>query len=177
MKKNNQLNTTLILLLFLFLGLACNGLCGVSPQQQQQQQTTPAPTAAVVAQTPTPDAESARLKEKIAELEKKVESQQKPVVQQQPPPTIIVRPNVPVIRGMGGSGTAWVNSPGDGFLALRSYPSAELGYRVLKIPHGATVRVLGCQGYSERVGGRAGRWCQVSYAGYTGWAFDGWLVY
>ncbi len=67
---------------------------------------------------------------------------------------------------------ARVNSPGDGFLALRTMPSSTAGERILQIPHGATVSVGSCLG-----GGRGGRWCRASYNGYSGWVFDSYLIY
>lgn len=70
------------------------------------------------------------------------------------------------------TGTARVNSPGDGFLALRSLPSSSVGERILKIPHGATVSVGSCLG-----GNRGGRWCRASYGGYSGWVYDSYLIY
>ena len=171
MNIKNIHNLVILLLLFLAFGLACTGF----PSPQQQTTTAPATPAPTAAQTP--DEENEKLKEKVAELEKKVEEQQKPqtvIVQQ--PPNVVVKPTAPPVV-KSSTGNAWVNSPGDGFLALRSYPSTDAGYRILQIPHGANVRVLGCQSYTARVSGRSGRWCRVSYGGYTGWAFDGWLVY
>ena len=159
--KKDVITLTIVLTVLLFVGLACNGLPTIQTQAPPPT-ATPAPT---VAQTSTPDPENAKLLEKLSDLEKKIDEQQKSG--KTPPP--------PVIR-TGGT-TAWVNSPGDGFLALRSYPSADGGYRILQIPHGANVRVISCQGYSQRINGRTGRWCRVSYGGSTGWAFDGWLVY
>ncbi len=73
--------------------------------------------------------------------------------------------------------TARVNSPGDGFLALRSQPDSENGNRITKIPHGASVNVLSCQSPAVKIGSRTGRWCQVTYNGQSGWAFDAWLDY
>lgn len=142
----------------LAVGIGCNGLPVI-----QTQQPTPPPAATPAAQAPTPDADKAELLDKLNELEKKLDQQKQ------------VKTAPPVIKGSGT--TAWVNSPGDGFLALRSNPSSDVGYRILQIPHGASVRVLGCQNFSQRVAGRSGRWCNVSYGGSTGWAFDGWLVY
>ena len=70
--------------------------------------------------------------------------------------------------------TARVNSPGDGFLALRSLPSSSAGQRILQIPHGATVSVGGCLG-GARAG--SGRWCRASYNGYSGWVYDSYLIF
>lgn len=71
---------------------------------------------------------------------------------------------------------ARVNSPGDGFLALRSLPDSETGERILKIPHGATISVGSCGPVTMPVR-RRGRWCQASYDGYKGWVFDAYLIY
>lgn len=103
------------------------------------------------------------LKEKLANLEKQLEQQQKEA-------------NVPKIQPTPApdGNTARINSPRDGFLALRSDPDTETGFRITKMPHGASVRVLGCRPYSY-IGKTRGRWCQVSYAGQTGWAFDAFL--
>jgi hypothetical protein len=71
---------------------------------------------------------------------------------------------------------ARVNSPGDGFLALRTFPSSETGERILQIPHGATVSVGGCLS-GNKVKSKPGRWCRASYNGYSGWVYDGYLIY
>lgn len=171
MNNRNLFNLALGLLLLLFFAIACS-----SSSRQTSTETKTASSAPTGAPTQTPDEENEKLKKKIEELEKKVDDQDQKGAEQQtpktPPP---VRQPAPVVRT--SETYAQVNSPGDGFLALRSEPSSNYGYRVLQIPHGAMVRVLGCQNYMQSVGGRNGRWCQVYYAGYTGWAFDGWLVY
>ena len=41
--------------------------------------------------------------------------------------------------------TAFVNSPGDGFLSLRSQPSVRGGDRILRMNHGNQVTVLSCR--------------------------------
>lgn len=115
--------------------------------------------------SPTPD-ETANLKTKIDNLEKKIQDQKKPNI-----PTI---PGSPVSSPQTAKNTARVNSPGDGFLALRTMPSSETGDRILQIPHGATVTVLGCQ---AKAAGKKARWCRVDYNGNLGWAYDGFLVY
>lgn len=118
-----------------------------------------------VTKSPTPD-DAAILKEKIANLEKKVQEQktQKPTV-----PTI-ANTSTPQSDKI----TAKANSPGDGFLALRTGPSSETGERIMKIPHGATLTVLGCL---PKAPGKNGRWCKVDYNGNVGWAFDGYMIY
>lgn len=70
-----------------------------------------------------------------------------------------------------GRDTASVNTPGDGFLALRSEPSIRRGKRLLKIPHN-TVLTLG-----ECVTNEAdGRWCRTGFQGEVGWVFERYLV-
>jgi hypothetical protein len=171
MNNRNLFNLILGLFLLFILAIGCT-----SSSKQSSTDTKSAASAPTGEATKTPDEEKEELKKKVEELEKKVDSQEKSADQQQvqrtPPP---VRQPPPVVRGSGTY--ARVNSPGDGFLAMRSEPSSSYGYRILQIPHGSTISVLGCQNYMENVGGRTGRWCRVNYAGYTGWAFDGWLVY
>lgn len=159
--KRNILNGALGVAAVMAFGLACNGLPAIQ-QQQTMPPPTPAPQATVA---PTPDQDNAILLQKLAELEKKIDEQKKAGKTVAPP----------VINARGTN--AWVNSPGDGFLALRSEPSSNAGYRILQIPQGANVRVNSCQGYTQNIGGRTGRWCRISYGGSSGWAFDGWLVY
>jgi hypothetical protein len=154
----NFLNLPLVLAILLAAGLGCNQLPITTQQAQQTQPPLATPTS-------TPDETNEKLLEKLEELEKKIDDQQKQA-KSTPPPTVIRTPT-----------RAWVNSPGDGFLALRSEPSADIGYRMLQIPHGAEVRVLSCQSRSTRIGGRNGRWCRLTYDGTTGWAFDAWLIY
>ncbi len=123
----------------------------------------------------TPD-EIAALKQKQAELEKQLKDQKNkqstvpnvptiPTTTNKPAPT---PPKVPTVT------TARVNSPGDGFLALRTGPSSESGERIMEIPHGATVTVSACQPAAK---GKKGKWCKVNYNGNAGWAFDGFLIY
>jgi len=168
MNSKNILNSAVLSILFLLFALACS----VSPSNHATSTTSssPSPTASASdSKGSQTDDENEKLKEKVAELEKKVEEQEKQKTTPQP------RQTVPQIQNSGT--TARVNSPGDGFLALRSEPSSDIGYRIVQIPHGEYVRILGCQNFSERVGGRTGRWCRVNYDGFVGWAFDGWLSY
>lgn len=117
--------------------------------------------------TPTPD-ETENLKEKIANLEKQMQEQKKNTTV----PTI----SNPLANSSPQSKTitAQVNTPGDGFLALRTEPSAESGERILQIPHGSKVTILGCLAKGS---GKKGRWCRVNYNGNVGWAYDGFLIY
>lgn len=63
-----------------------------------------------------------------------------------------------------------VNSPGDGFLALRSEPTSKSGKRLAKIPHGTTLRLGVCQPTPN------GNWCQTSFQGLSGWVLDRYVV-
>lgn len=156
----------IVILLFVVLGSA--GVIGWLLLRDKDNgvvvtNTQPSPTISnSLTKSPTPD-EAAILKEKIANLEKKVQEQKNKV------PTIS-NPSTPQSTTV----TARVNSPGDGFLALRTEPSAETGDRILQIPHGATVTVNSCL---PKAAGKKGRWCRVDYNGNAGWAFDGFLIY
>lgn len=107
--------------------------------------------------------ETEELRKQIADLEKKLNEQKN---SNKPVDIPLTLPNQTSTR------SARVNSPGDRFLALRTYPSSSVGDRVLKIPHGASITVGGCLAPS---GG--GRWCRASYNGYSGWVFDKYLNY
>lgn len=122
--------------------------------------------------TPTPSAtpvnETDELRDQIANLEKLLNEQKKNDKGANIPLTL---PNQPTTTTQ-----ARVNSPGDGFLALRTFPNSDAGDRILQIPHGATVSIGACLN-TTRIGNRSGRWCRASYNGYSGWVFDGWLNY
>ena len=156
-----------------FLLLAIVGLAGAFFFFQQGNNQNPvaaaSPTPAnspAKSPTATPDDETERLKTEMANLKKQLEDQknQKPNV-----PNATAPPNEK-------TQTARVNSPDDGFLALRSEPDSETGYRIAKIPHGAPLTVLGCPKPSN-VGKMPGRWCQVVYNGQAGWAFDAFMTF
>ena len=123
--------------------------------------------------------ETAKLKDKIAELEKgkleeKIDDLEKKIDQQgKAPATSTAKSSskgTPVPAGFGR-----VNSPNDGFLALRTEPSVDRGSRLAAIPHGKTIRVYNCGGRTT-VGGRTGRWCRVEYRENVGWVFDAFLI-
>ncbi len=116
---------------------------------------------------PTVD-QSNTLRDQIANLEKRLNEQKKGT----PGPIAPFPPINPTTM----TTPAKANSPGDGFLALRSLPNSEAGDRIAKIPHGATVMIGGCGPVIKPVN-RSGRWCQASYNGKTGWVFDGYLTY
>ncbi len=130
------------------------------PSNYNSQITLPSPA-------PTED-EQAELREQIANLEKRLNEQIKSGQNS----------NTPLKMPSRSATTtkATVNSPGDGFLALRSLPSSQTGDRLLKIPHGATVTIGACGPVVTPVK-RSGRWCQASYGGYDGWVFDSYLKY
>lgn len=60
-----------------------------------------------------------------------------------------------------------VNTPGDGFLALRSEPSVNTGVRLSKIPHATAIDLSECVSRS-----RTERWCKTSYQGKDGWVLE-----
>lgn len=64
---------------------------------------------------------------------------------------------------------ARVNTPGDGFLALRSDPSAKIGTRLDKIPHETKLKLENCNFDSS--------WCKTTYDGKSGWVFTKYLQY
>ena len=104
-----------------------------------------------------------------------------------PPGAFAVRPGIVSAETIPGPaeapeapvyspGTLIANSPGDGFVALRSEPSVRRGRRVARIPHGTPVQIVGTCGYAETIGGRGGSWCEVDFAGQQGWAFTGFMT-
>ena len=144
---------------------ARTGATNANTSNKDPNRPTPTPTIA----NTTANTDTDQLRNQIANLEKRLNEQKnsdRPVSNIPPPP------DQPVIT----STTARVNSPGDGFLAMRSLPNSEAGTRVLQIPHGATVSLNGCLPRT-RIASKTGRWCRASYGGYTGWVFDAWLVY
>lgn len=134
---------------------------------------TPTPTPAPASptprpsQTPTPDIEKEQLRDELANIQKRLDEQKKNANTWDKDDD----------DERGSSITATVDSPNDGFLALRNEPDAEHGERIAKIPHGAEVEILNCEKAAVTIGGRSGRWCQVEYKGQNGWVFDAWLEY
>jgi hypothetical protein len=157
-------------LLLIVLGLAASvGYFLLRPDEKKTVADTVSPTPIPVISpksATTPD-ETANLKEKLANLEQQIQAQknQKPIAAQR------TYPNQTPTAG----NLARVNSPNDGFLALRNAPDSETGKLLTKIPHGASVTVLGCPKPSN-VGKIPGHWCQIVYDGQTGWAFDAFLI-
>ena len=173
------LKVLIALLVLGFLGLLAAGGAGVlfymksgenSAMVAQSTATpTPRPTAEPSA-TPDADTDQERLEKEIAKALKKLE-EELGTNENRPAPTPSKDDNA------DGRPTARVNSPGDGFLALRDEPDVETGERLAKIPHGAVISLENCEKQRTTVSGRTGRWCMVTYQGETGWVFDAWLLY
>ncbi len=153
----------LVLGILLIVGLGVAGFIYYTSSQGETASNTNKPVASP---TRTVD-ETEELRDQIANLEKRLNEQR-----------VANRPaNIPLtLPGQTTTSSARANSPGDGFLALRTMPSSESGDRILKIPHGASVSVGGCLP-AVRAGSKTGRWCRASYNGYSGWVFDAYLVY
>lgn len=73
--------------------------------------------------------------------------------------------------------SAIVNSPADGFLALRARPSSKIGGKIREIPNGSKVIITNCDDYSETGVGKRSRWCVAHYDGDTGWILDLYITY
>lgn len=133
--------------------------------------STPTPTPTPVFQ-PTPFAQTSpgtdaeKLAEELLKLQKALEEQERGVNSNRDPNSQDVLSDV---------STATVNSPNDGFLALRSLPSSDLGARIARIPHGDKVFVVSCDDTYYTIGSRRGRWCLVEWQQKVGWVFDAWL--
>ena len=154
-----------VLLLLLLVGGGVGAYLYFNSGGNQPANTKDLKTPAAASPLPTPD-ETNKLKDQIANLERKINEQKNTNRT-----AVNASPNQP------SAGTpARVNSPGDGFLALRSEPNSQTGERILQIPHGATIIVGECIG-AKRVDNKSGRWCRTSYNGSSGWVFDGFLIY
>jgi hypothetical protein len=135
----------------------------------------PAPAVRVDADPKTPTASPAPTKDD-SELREQIANLQKQLAEKtngdHPPNTTVPAANIP-----SGQMTTTVraNSPGDGFLALRTLPSARFGDRVLKIPDGAALEIGACGPVEDSV--HPGRWCQARYAGHTGYVYDYYVIY
>jgi len=168
-KSSGFLKALIALLILVIVGLLIIGGAGAFFYFRNGPAITS--TNVIATPIPTPSApanETDVLREQIANLERLIVEQKK---------TGKVS-NVPLPMPNQNSTTraARVNSPGDGFLALRSLPNSESGERIAKIPHGTTISIGGC-GPVVRPVSRTGRWCQASYAGLGGWVFDAYLTY
>lgn len=120
--------------------------------------------------SPTPDPEKERLEKELANLQKQLDNANS---------AVNAKPSPWKTPGFESDDlpTARVNSPSDGFLALRSEPDSETGTRLAQIPHGTVVTLESCEKEQVKIGNRTGRWCMVTYRDQTGWVFDAWLEY
>lgn len=140
-------------------GVAVYYRTGVTPPETPVKTPSPAPSA-----SPTIDPETEKLRDELANIQKKLEEQKKtPPVKPTPDPSLTT--------------TVTANSPDDGFLALRSQPNSESGKRILKIPHGAKLQIGACGDYITTQKNNYGRWCRAAYGGYSGWVFDKYVIY
>lgn len=127
---------------------------------------TPTPSAA-----PTrPQTDEERIKTELEKLEQKLAEMEEPPITGDPFPDDLK-------EAAGFPIDATVNSPNDGFLALRSVPSTEIGDRIAAIPHGTKVQVIVCDQTYHTKGGNRGRWCLLMWGENAGWAFDAWLAF
>jgi len=85
----------------------------------------------------TPDPEKQRMQNELANLQRKLDEQKNANRGSGPSPS--PPPSSP------GVVAARVNSPNDGFLALRDQPDSDRGERLVKIPHGSIVTIENCQ--------------------------------
>ena len=118
--------------------------------------------------SPTTDPEKQRLQDELANVQKRLDDEQRNANR---------TGNQPRTQTSPGTVTARVNSPNDGFLALRDQPDADRGDRIAKIPHGDVVTIENCNRNKVTIGSRTGRWCLVAWNGYEGYVFDAWLIY
>lgn len=125
------------------------------------------------------NSEVENLKKKVEELSQQLENRSEPVGKASPeksvPPKVNPTPKDDVPE-YDDEYIQRVNSPNDGFLALRDRPSARYGNRIAKIPDGDVVVIEGCVDRSETIDGRTGSWCKARWEGKEGWVFDVWLV-
>ena len=130
---------------------------------------TPTPTA-----TPaqTPDKEKQKLEDELANLQRRLDEEKKPSANTKPTPATADTDETKTYASR-----ATVNSPSDGFLALRSLPDANYGERIAKIPHGSTVDVISCADDQVTIGSHTGHWCLITYQSNAGFVFDAFLDY
>ncbi len=162
---------TIIMIIFGLMVLGCVAPFG--PVQQPQPDTS-------TSSGDSDSEEKEKLKEKIADLEKekleeKIEELEKRVDEQKQQTPAKTTTQSKTTSAKPPKGFLRVNTPGDGYLALRTLPSSERGQRILKIPHGTFVSIYNCRAVSY-VGSRRGRWCQTVYEDNQGWVFSGYLT-
>lgn len=69
-----------------------------------------------------------------------------------------------------------VDSPRDGFLAIRSEPSVRTGARIGRALHGQRIGVLSATGPRQTISGRSGQWVYIRYRDLEGWVFDAFTI-
>lgn len=172
-KSSNSLAITAIISLLAILGIAGIAIAYfafVKKDNPANVSSNPSPN--ISAQNGNTN-ETQALKEELEKLKKKVEDQKNTKDTTSNLNNPVTKPT-PSQQEMV---TATVNSPGDGFLSLRTEPSVKTGTQLVKIPTGATVQIKDCQRTYITIDSRRGRWCMVTYNGQIGWVFDAWLVY
>lgn len=96
-----------------------------------------------------------------------------------PNPALLMLACVGFLSGVAPDASAYdlnralvsVHTPGDGFLALRSEPSAKTGVRLAKIPDGTQLTLGTCIANQN-----GGNWCQTRFAGFSGWVMDRYVL-
>jgi hypothetical protein len=156
--------------LFLLIGTGI-ALALLYSNRDSRKANVPATPASVATPVATPDLEKQNLQDQLANIQKQLDAQ-KASNKNTGAPSAATTPAVDAT----GYVSARVNSPNDGFLALRDKPHAEFGNRIERIPHGAVVTIENCGATQRRLGGRSGRWCMVTYNGKTGYVFDAFLI-
>ncbi|MBK9154387.1 MAG: SH3 domain-containing protein [Chloracidobacterium sp.] len=166
---NTWVKVLAIIAVVVILGVAGIGIVGAliyfQPGMNGSGTPSPSPMQSPTG-TPATDPEKDRLREEIANIQRQLDEQKRNAGPGDAEPED--DPDIPDV--------ARVNSPNDGFLALRSLPDSDRGIRLAKIPHGTELEIIDCEPYRKSIGGRSGRWCLVEYAGITGWVFDAWLA-
>ena len=159
-----------LVVLFLLIGM---GIALALLYSNRNSRKANAPATPALAATPiaTPDLEKQNLQDQLANIQKQLDAQKASNKN-----TGTLPAATPPAADVTGFVSARVNSPNDGFLALRDKPHAEFGNRLERIPHDAIVTIENCGAIQRRLGGRSGRWCMVTYNGKTGYVFDAFLI-
>ena len=169
-RSSSLLKVVLVVLGLGFAVLLIAGVAGVAYYvggRDTANTSTPTPTATPTpAATPSTDDDLAILEREIEKLKKQLEDGS--------------NSNSDIFSGVDTGESklgriARVNSPKDGFLALRNLPDHKLGQQIARIPHRAEVQIFSCTGNKTTIDGRSGQWCLVTYEGNVGWVFDAWL--
>jgi hypothetical protein len=71
--------------------------------------------------------------------------------------------------------SAYVQTEGDGFLALKAEPELN-SMRLAKMPDHARVNIIEVLERPMSIEGKRGVWCKVEFESLIGWAWGGWLV-